>query len=170
MILNNAINAGNFIYCMAHISPNETYTYMNDGNGHYHQFAYIIEGYGIAEIRNDPNGEIIEYNDTRPNPGTLLDLSHSKGQHHTTKTLDSGLTFIFFNPIPDTRILSVDILKGNSIHTITAGEKRIVIVCITGPIIANGKTLTSLQHAKIFPGRTAELILPPDTICALVTE
>lgn len=170
MILNNAVNAGNFIYCMAHISPNETYTYINDGHGHYHQFAYIIEGYGVAEIRNTPDGEIVEFNDTKPVPGTLLDLSHSKGQYHTTKTFENGLTFIFFNPIPDTRILDVEILKGETTRTVTAGENRIIVVCITGPITANGKTLESLQHAKIFPGKTAELTLPSGSICALVTE
>jgi hypothetical protein len=77
---------------------------------------------------------------------------------------------MFFNPIPDTRDLKVDILKGAGTHTITADETRKVIVCITGPIEANDKTLVSLQHAKIFPGKTVELTLPENTVCAVVSE
>jgi hypothetical protein len=75
-----------------------------------------------------------------------------------------------FNPIPETRKLNIEIVKGGTTRTITAGENRIVIVCITGPIAANDKTLVSLQHAKIFPGKTVELILPENTVCALVSE
>jgi hypothetical protein len=75
-----------------------------------------------------------------------------------------------FNPIPDTRVLDVEIVKGPLIKTVTVTGKRVTVVCITGPITANDKTLASLQHAKIFPGKTAELNLPENTVCALVSD
>ena len=168
MILNNAVNAGNFVYCMAYFGPNETNTYFNDGHGHYHQCIYIVDGYGSGTITNG-QGDVLAFDDAK-RPGQLIDLSMTKGTYHTTKTTDSGLTVIMFNPIPDTRVLKVDILKGAGKHTITADETRKVIVCITGTIQANDKNLVSLQHAKIFPGKTVELTLPENTVCAIVTE
>lgn len=168
MILNNSVNAGNFIYCMAHFGPNETNTYYNSGHGHYHQCIYIVDGYGSGMI-TDAQGNILAQDSTKRS-GELVDLSMTKGTYHTTKTTDSGLTVIMFNPIPDTRTLDVTILKGNSTHTISVEETRKVIVCITGPIQANDKQLISLQHAKVFPGKTVELTLPENTVCAIVTE
>lgn len=169
MILNNSVNAGNFVYCMTHLTPYETDTYHNEGNGHYHRFVYIIDGYSTVEVRKELGGEIIEYkNDNQA--GNLIEHTHTKGMYQTVKTQDTGLSMIFFNPIPDTRNLKVSILKGVGQHTITAGEKRITIVVITGTISVNDKSLLSLQHAKLFPGKTADIVLPEHTVCALVTE
>ena len=94
----------------------------------------------------------------------------TKGCFHETTTTDTGLTVVMFNPIPDTRVLDVEILKGASKHTITATDTRKTLVCITGPIQANDKELVTLQHAKIFPGKTVELTLPENTVCAIVSE
>ena len=169
MILNNAVNAGGFIYCMAYWSPNERITYFNDGAGHYHQFAYIVDGEGTAEIRQIENGDLLKVDGTN-RVGSLLDLSDTKGMYHTTSTKEHSLNMIMFNPIPDTRILDVEIVKGPVTKTVVAADKRITVVCITGPITANDKTLASLQHAKIFPGKTAELNLSENTVCALVSD
>jgi hypothetical protein len=169
MILNNAVNAGGFIYCMAYWSPNERITYFNDGDGHYHQFVYVVDGEGHGEVRQTETSEIFRSDGTK-RVGELLDLSDTKGMYHTTITKEHSLNMIMFNPIPDTRILDVEIVKGPLIKTITATDKRVTVVCITGPITANDKTLASLQHAKIFPGKTAELNLPENTVCALVLD
>jgi hypothetical protein len=168
MILNNSINAGNFIYCMTYFGPNETNVYFNSGNGHYHQCIYIVEGHGTGTIKDD-KGEILAVDNTA-RQGELVDLSMTKGYFHETKTADAGLTVVMFNPVPDTRKLDVEILKGPSRHTITAGDSRKVIVCITGTITANDKPLVGLQHAKIFPGITVDLHLPENAVCAIVSE
>ena len=169
MILNNAVNAGGFIYCMAFWSPNERITYFNSGNGHYHQFVYVVDGEGHGEVRLTEASEIFRSDGTK-RVGELLDLSDTKGMYHTTITKEHSLNMIMFNPIPDTRILNVEIVKGPISKTVSAIDKRITIVCITGPISANDKTLASLQHAKIFSGKTAELNLPENTVCALVSD
>ena len=77
---------------------------------------------------------------------------------------------IFFNPIPETTELTVEIVHGPITKTVSAEDKRITVVCITGPITANDKNLAGLQHAKIFPGKSATLILPENTVCALVSN
>ena len=169
MILNNAVNAGGFIYCMAYWSPNERITYFNDGDGHYHQFVYVVDGEGYGEVRQTENGEIFRSDNTK-RVGELLDLTDTRGMYHTTVTKEQSLNMIMFNPIPTTRILNVEIVNGPITKTVTASDKRITIVCITGPITANDKTLASLQHAKIFPSKTAELNLPENTVCALVSD
>jgi len=169
MILNNAVNAGGFIYCMAYWSPNERITYFNEGDGHYHQFVYVVDGEGYGEVRLTENGEIFRSDNTK-RVGELLDLADTKGMYHTTVTKEQSLNMIMFNPIPDTRILDVEIVRGPATKTIITTDKRTTVVCITGPITANDKTLASLQHAKIFPGKTAELNLPENTVCALVSD
>jgi hypothetical protein len=169
MILNNAINAGGFIYCAAYFGPHEDYTYFNDGSGHHHQYSYIVEGSAIIQMRKTLDGEVVYYNDNDV-PGTLFEHSDYKNMHHSITTKDRSLSIINFNPIPDTRILDIEIIKGPAIKAITSTDKRVTIVCITGPITANDKTLASLQHAKIFPGKTAELNLPESTVCALVSD
>ena len=169
MILNNAVNAGGFIYCMAYWSPNERITYFNDGDGHYHQYVYVVDGEGYGEVRLTENGEIFRSDNTK-RVGELLDLTDTRGMYHTTVTKEQSLNMIMFNPIPDTRILDVEIIKGPITKTVTTTDKRVTVVCITGPITANDKTLASLQHAKIFPGKTAELNLPENTVCALVSD
>lgn len=168
MILNNAINAGGFIYCMAYFGPHETNTYFNNGDGHYHQCVYLVEGRGSGTI-TDRDGNIISHRDD-DSQGKLIDLSQFKSMTHTTKTQDQSLSVISFNPIPDTRVLIVEIVKGPIAKTITASDRRITVVCITGPIVANNKNLESLQHAKIFPGKTVALTLPEHTVCALVFD
>ena len=168
MILNNSINAGSFIYCMAYFGPNESNSYYNIGHGHYHQCIYIVDGTGTGCIK-DETGKILAQDSTN-RQGQLVDLSMTKGCFHETTTTDTGLTVVMFNPIPDTRVLDVEILKGASKHTITATDTRKTLVCITGPIQANDKELVTLQHAKIFPGKTVELTLPENTVCAIVSE
>lgn len=169
MILNNAINAGNFIYCMAHFSPNESNTYHNQGNGHFHQYLYIVDGQGIVENRETADGPAIRREEGN-GVGMLVDLTTTRGLFHTTITNENSLTVILFNPIPETRNLKVEIIKGEQSQIITANDSRKVIVCITGPVIANNKTLMSLQHAKIFPGKTVELAVPKHSVCAIVSE
>lgn len=169
MILNNAINAGGFIYCMTYLGPNESIVYQNIGHGHYHQYFYIVEGSATAIIKDTEHGEPVEINSTKQ-PGTLVDQRHNYGKWTNVITKDESISLIFFNPIPDTRDLKVEILKGSGTYTITADETRKTIVCITGPIQANDKSLVSLQHAKIYPGKTVELTIPENTVCAIVGE
>lgn len=168
MILNNAVNAGNFIYCMAYFGPHETNQYFNGGNGHYHQWVYIVEGQGRGTITDKDNNVVSQRDDD--SQGKLVDLQPFKDMTHTTETQDQAISLISFNPIPDTRLIDVEIVKGPQTKTVTADKERVTVVCITGPITANDKPLVSLQHAKVFPGKTAELDLPDNSVVALVTN
>jgi hypothetical protein len=168
MIISSAVNVGNFLFCVGYYGPHGTYPYFSGGDGHYHQYVYIVEGYGIAEIRNEENGPVIEYNDTKQ-PGALVDQSHTMNTWQTLTTTDSSITLFYFNPIPATRNLTVNIVKAGT-HNVVATDKRITIVCITGPVTANGKEILSLQYAKVLPGKSAELVIPENAVCALVSE
>lgn len=154
---------------MFYAGPNETTTYLNDGHGHFHQAIYVVDGACIGTVRDLDGNEII----TKPSvPVGELDstLIDTKGTMHTVETKDQGMTFIAFNPIPDTRVLKIETIKGPTTKTITPTDSRVTVVCITGPVTANDKELKSLQHAKVFPGKTAELVLPEHTVCALVSK
>jgi len=168
MILNNAVKAGNFIYCATSLSPYETNIYHNEGDGHYHQCGYIVDGYGTAEIKETADGKNVRFNDTRQ-PGQLIDLSDARGLYHKTSTQESGLSMLMFNPIPQTRKLDVEIVRGNgNSKNITATNKRITIVVITGIINVNGKEVVNMQHVKVFPGKSVEIQSPLNTVYALV--
>jgi len=168
MILNNAVNAGGFIYCMASFTPWEFNEYHNIGDGHYHQWCYIINGWGKSELK-DLDGNVLRTVEEKTRPNDLIDLTPAKDLLHCTTVFDSPLSMILFNPIPDTRNIQVEIVK-NGTKTITATDVRTTAVCITGPVTINDKQLKSLQHAKIFPGKTAEVTVPDHSILALVTE
>jgi hypothetical protein len=169
MILNNAVNAGGFIYCAAYIGPHEKQVYFNDGDGHHHQYSYIVEGSAEVKMSLTPDSDPVYFNDGDV-PGTLFCHDEYKGMYHSLTTKDKSLSIINFNPIPVTRNLNIEILKGSTIKIITATDRRITVVCINGPVTANDKTLASMQHAKIFPGKTAELNLPESSVCALVSD
>ena len=167
MILNNAVNTGPFIYCMAYFAPHENHSYYNSGDGHHHQWTYVLDG--SAEIvMGDPSDPI--YSNNSNVPGTLFDHSEYKDMYHNIKTINNSLSLINFNPVPATRDLLVDIVKGPCVRAVTTTSKRVTVVCITGPIMINDKELVSLQHAKIFSPKTATLNLPDNTICALVSD
>jgi redox-sensitive bicupin YhaK (pirin superfamily) len=100
----------------------------------------------------------------------LLDVSASKNKYVITTTENSSLSMMMFNPIPATRDLNVEIVKGTTTKTVTAENNRITIVCIIGPITVNDKTVESLQHVKVFPGKTVTITLPEHTVCALVQD
>ena len=169
MILNNAVNAGGFIYCAAYLGPHEKQVYFNDGDGHHHQYSYIVEGSAEVKMSITPDGDPIYFNDSDV-PGTLFCHDEYIGMYHSLVTKDKSLSIINFNPIPATRKLAIEIIKGPVTKTVTADKKRITVVCITGPITANDKILASMQHAKVFPGKTVELNLPESSVCALVSD
>ena len=168
MIRNNAGNVGGFIYCATYLSPNESGPYYNSGDGHYHQWVYVVSGSGKANLSDEKNGPITLTKDVFWT-GKIVDKSDTKGKYSQLSTVE-GLSMIFFNPIPETTELTVEIVHGPITKTVSAEDKRITVVCITGPITANDKNLAGLQHAKIFPGKSATLILPENTVCALVSS
>jgi hypothetical protein len=156
---------------MTYYGPHTNYTYFNGNDGHYHQWLYIVDGAASAEVRDtEDRSQTPIYTDSKHVPGVLLDVSASQDKYVTTTTDDIGLSMMMFNPIPTTRDLDVEIVKGITTKTITAGDRRITLVCIIGPITVNDKTVESLQHVKIFPGKTVEIALPEHTVCALVQD
>lgn len=165
MILNNSVNTNSFVYCSVYQSPNETTNYFNLGNGHFHQSIYIVEGeitYTFSDTQELSGSE--QY--TTLSAGQSLDLTPSKGKYVVTKTANVGASMIMFNPIPDTKTLSVEYVTGNK--TITAGSERVTVVCVTGPVTIKDKTLNSGQYAVVFANTSAELVQSENTICALV--
>jgi len=102
--------------------------------------------------------------------GTLYDVTHTRGKYVTAITGDNGAAMVMFNPVPADKPLNIEILNGNQVKEINAIDKRITIVCITGPIDVNGKNLKTTQYAVVFPGKSATLTMEENTICALVTE
>lgn len=168
MIVYNSFNAGPFVYCNYYQGINETNTYYNEVDGHYHAWIYIVSGQATAEIRDTADLTTTPlYTDDQP-PGSLVDQRRSKGKYVTTITTDQGCGMMMFNPIPQTDELSIEIVTGAQTKTVTATDKRITIVCITGPITANGINLNTLEHAKIFPGKTVEIVSSDTNVYALV--
>lgn len=169
MRLTNSVNVGSFVYCAVHHGPNTKGYYNNTGHGHFHKWSYIVSGHAHVWVTETRDGPTIYSNDSRV-PGTLFNHDLYKNMYHHVETFDEHISVINFNPIPDTRNINIEIVKGPTIKEVTAVDSRIVIVCITGPITANNKTLDDMQHAKLFPGKTAKLDLPVNSVIALVTE
>lgn len=162
MISNSIINAKSFICCLCYQGPNETFQYYNDKNGHYHSYLYTFEG--LMEVYAD------EAKLADPEVGILYDISHTHGKQITSNTQLQGCSFVTFNPVPIDRKLNINIVKDKQTIEISATDKRVTIVCFTGPVKVNDKTLNSTQYAVVFPGKTATLSMEENNICALVSE
>ena len=165
-MINNDVNAGNFIYCMTHWGPYEKKSIHNAGNGLYHQYTYLIDGHLELEFRDTANGEVLQRMNSRTDPNRFLDHSELP-KYETVITGSEGVTAIFFNPIAETRMLDVQILKEGT-YKIGLEDKRVTIVCIQKEVYANGNKLIAMQHGAVFPGKTAELVVPENAVCATV--
>ena len=166
MITTAATNARSFVYCTVYQSPNDSSNHFNDLDGHYHQWIYIVEGV----LDTYPSTKVDNYTAKDKavlTEGNLYDISHTKGKFVYAKPGNSGASMITFNPVPTTRNLKVEILKDTDSTTINPTGNT-TIVCITGPIDINGKTLTSMQFAKL--KETSTITLSANSVCAVVTE
>lgn len=173
MIINNAVNAGGFIYCNTYYSPKESNEYFNSGDGHYHQALYILDGQATATVSNTPGGEPIP-SLTRSNDPvhTLIDLSETKDKYVNTVTDDVGLGIIMFNPLPANKVLRFEIVNGPVTRAVEcgAGDKRVTIVGLVGSSTANTKQINSLQFARVTPGKVVDLTVADGGVVALVKE
>jgi hypothetical protein len=168
MIINNSVNTNSFIYCTVYQGPNETTSYYNTGNGHFHETIYLVEGtaeYALsdtAELQGSEEFITLE-------AGIVYDISNSKGKYVITKTKNTGASMVMINPIPEDKHLKIEIVKGSTTETITAGDERVTVICLTGPVTIKDKTLSSMQYAVVFANTSATLELSENTVCALVT-
>ena len=166
-MINNDVNAGSFIYCMTHWGPYEVKKIHNVGNGLYHQYTYLIDGNLKIEFRDSPDGDVKHILDSTISSQKFLDHAPLP-KYETVSTQADGVTAMFFNPISETRLLNVEIYKEGS-YTVGLADKRMTIVCIQKEVYANGNKIMVMQHATIFPGKTAKLVVPENSICALVS-
>ena len=168
MIINHSVNTNSFIYCSVYQSPYEQTNYYNAGNGHFHKSIYLIEGtatYAFSDTLEPQGTEEFKTLES----DILIDISDSQGKYVITKTDSIGASMFMLNPIPETKQLDIEIVKDAYSKEITAGAERITVICLTGPIIIKGKTLSSMQYAVVFANTSASLILAENTVCALVT-
>ena len=166
-----AYHAGYFTYCKVRWEPGEVSNYYSSGDMHHHQWLYIVSGWAIAEIRDEEDGPIIEYNDTKQ-PGALIDQTHTLNKWHRLTTTDSHIECIFLNPIPDTSNLNVELVKGRDTPTkeITATDKTITVVALEGDYSVNGKVVSEMKFGRIFSGNTKTINLNENTVIAIVTN
>jgi hypothetical protein len=170
-MINTVTNVGPFAYCSIYQFPHTSITYFNDGDGHYHQAVYIVDGEAEVEVRDsDDESTKPAYIQGNDSAGSLIDETASRGKYVKTITKDVGLMMVTFNPIPSTRELDIEIVKGSKTREITTVDNRITVVCLTGTVTINDKELVNLQYAKILPGKTVTLTLPKNSICALVQD
>ena len=166
-MINNDVNAGNFIYCTTHWGPYESRLFHNVGNGLRHDYTYLIDGKLKIEFRNSEDGEVVETIDSTQVNYKLLNYE-DKADYQTVITEAEGCTAMFFNPLDSSKKIKVDILNAGA-HTITATDKRITLVGVIRTINVNNLELLPMQHAIIFPGKTAQLVIPENGVCAAVS-
>jgi len=169
-MINNDVIAGNFFYCVNHWFPGDSKKYHNSGNLFYHQYSYLIDGSCSIEFRDTEDGEVVTTIDsaTAIANGTERLLDHTGIPLYETISTDDGVTIMFISPTDITKPITAELKKAGT-HTIVATDKRITIVCVRGPVQANEQELINMQYAVVLPGKSAELIIPENGICALVS-
>jgi hypothetical protein len=168
MISNISINAGGFLCCSVYQSANETTTYFNDNDGHYHSAIYLMEG-NIDTYPSDTETLTANAVNAPLLEGQLYDISHTRGKYVIAKTGSKGASMTMFNPVPADKKLDVQIIKDKETLEINATTDKITIVCLTGPVNVNGKELKTAQFAVVYQNKSATLTMENNTICALVT-
>ena len=167
MILSNNTNARSFIFCSVYFGPHENNTYFNEGPGHFHQWLYLVEGQAQAKFSQTKSGDTVDH-EFELQKDQLYNLADSYGKYVITNTADQGASMIMFNPIPDDKNLSIDILKGPHTQELSAGQHRTTVVCINGPVSIKNKELESLQFATLLPNSSGQLEIPANCTCAIV--
>ena len=167
-MIGNDVVAGNFYYCVNHWFPHQSKSFYNSVDSHdgYHQYSYVIDGSCTGEFRDNANRDPVRIITSDSLNNSFLD--HNDLPKHETVYTDTGVTMMFFSPIDKSKPIKVEIINSGT-HTITATDKRITIVSIIGPVQANDKELITMQYAAVFQGKTAELVIPENGVCALVS-
>ena len=168
MIINHNISTNSFIFCNVYQGPYESTAYLNQGNGHFHEYVYVVEGSALAGFSTNetPDDSVVFNSISKDN---LYNIEESRGKYVITNTQESGISFAMFNPIPDTKQLSVEIVKNTEPITVTATDKRKTVVCIQGKATIQDKELFAMQYAVVFEDTNAVLQLQENSICAIVT-
>lgn len=161
MISNVAVSTNSFIYCLTYKSPYETAEYFNDNVGHYHSVIYLLEG-SMNIVIDNKEMPVLE-------AGVVYDISDTKGKTIKSSTGAVGASMVMFNPIPEDKKLNVEVVKGSQVVQLNP-KTRTTIVCLTGPVDVNGKTLKTNQYAVVFANKSATLTLGDNTLCAIVSE
>ena len=168
-MIGNDVTAGNFFYCVNHWFPHQSknfYNSVNSNDGMFHPYSYVIDGSCTAEFRDAENGQVVKSFELFAENKILLD--HNNLPEYEKVLTENGVTVMFFSPIDITKPITVE-LKTTGEHDVVATDKRITIVSIIGPVLANDKELISMQYAAVFPGKTAKLLVPENGVCALVS-
>lgn len=168
MIASQSINVNSCVVCFVYQGPNETTTYYNDNMGHFHKYIYVLEG----QIDTYPtlDGTITPDIENAPlNTDTLYDITPTKGKYVVGKTGNVGAAMVMFNPIPLDNNLNVEVFKGNQTINIIETNERKVIMCMSGAVQINGKTVSSNQFATVHIGKSATLVMNDTDICAIIT-
>lgn len=166
MIITQSVNLTSCIACFVYQSKGETTKYFNDNVGHYHKWLYITEG-ALDTYMSDTA--------TLPTDSTLIplisgkvyDLEPSKGKYVFASAKNTGASMLMLNPTPIDLPITVEILTGKQTKELTARE-RLTILCVTGPMEANGKPINSMQYATL-NNKAATITLYDTSVVALIT-
>lgn len=167
MIINYNISTNSFIFCNVYQGPHENTAYLNQGNGHFHEYVYVLEGSATAGFSDTETADnaVIFNTISRDN---IYNIEDSRGKYVITNTQDTGISFAMFNPIPDTKHLVVEIVKGAQTIDVSATDQRKTIVCIQGKVTIKDKELACMQYAVVFEDTNTTLQLHENSICAIV--
>jgi len=172
MIAYNSYVADGFVYMPFFVGPHEHgHPMLNANDGFYSQFIYVVHGSGSYHIRDTEDGD--ETGTALPAVGQLLNISENYEKFHCIEAGENGAGLVFFNPIPATQDLAIELLESGSSHTVTATDKNKTVVCISGPISIGGgdigKSLVAHQHAKVKPGQSFTVSIPDHSVAVIVT-
>jgi len=173
MIIHQFYNTNMLNYCSLYFGPNESRSFLNDGIGSTHTHIYISSGSGkFTWTSIDNTKEILDSYDVTD--GQLIDVRSTIGQLQLVEASDSGLSVMAINPLfydKDKTKYKVEIVKGPNTKTVVGEDKsRIVVICVDGKITINDKELVSLQHAMIYPGKTADITTEKNSVIAIVSS
>ena len=145
-----------FVLCIGHISADHTFVVtpedtMKDGT--FSQVNYCI--FGKCDLYDSSDNlvdEIVE--------GDSYDGTEYYGKGYKCVTPENiGGSWFSINPLPATKIYDFEVLGEDDTRTIVGDGIERTIICVTGSMTVNDKTLTEKQYARILNGKTANITI-----------
>lgn len=159
-IVDDLIMCKGFAICRGTMTAGETYSFTSantSADGIFSQLGYCASG---SAILYDMDGNYKLKFET----GKLYDVRDFYNKDFYITAEENGGTWICINPTPANKFYKGSILEPDTVRTIKGSEKEQVVLCLSGKITINDKSLNQFQYARILKGKTAKISVDSDSL------
>lgn len=158
----DVIHAEGFTLCSGVRPAHTALTHVHSGDRIETQYIYAYEGEASIYADGVPPLHYVV--------GELNDISRFAGLTTVTHFGPEGGRWLAINPSPTTKRFDFVLLKEGQETTVTGTNRQCVVLTLQGNCQCNEHNIPALQYATITEGRTAHVVVQPQSIVVVLTE